>query len=256
MSIHPTAVIAPTAELAEDVTVGPFAIVEEDVVIGTGTVIESHAVIHSGTRLGAQCRVYHGASVGGRPQDLKYAEEQTYLEVGDRTQIREFATLHRGTTDAVTTRIGSDCLLMAYVHVAHDCQIGDHVILSNAVNLAGHCRIEDWVIIGGMVPVHQFVHIGQHAFIGGGVRVTRDVPPFILAAGEPLKYTGLNRVGLERRGFSTERREVIKNCYRKIYSASLNVSQAVQAVQDQFGGDEDARLILDFIQHAERGIIP
>jgi UDP-N-acetylglucosamine acyltransferase len=145
---------------------------------------------------------------------------------------------------------------MTLVHVAHDCQIGDHVILANAVNLAGHCHLEDWVIIGGMVPVHQFVRIGQHAFIGGGVKVTRDVPPFILAAGEPLKYTGLNRVGLERRGFSGERRRLIKDCYRKIYSSDLNVSQAMEVLKEQYGSEEDAHTIITFVQQAERGLIP
>jgi UDP-N-acetylglucosamine acyltransferase len=256
MSIHPSALVDSAARLAASVTVGPFAIIEADVEIGAGTVIESHAVIQSGTRLGEECRVYHGAIVGGRPQDLKYHDEQTFIEIGDRTQIREFATLHRGTTDMVTTRIGSDCLIMTFVHVAHDCQIGNHVILANAVNLAGHCHLEDWVIIGGMVPVHQFVHIGQHAFIGGGVKVTRDVPPFVLAAGEPLKYTGLNRVGLERRGFSEERRRMIKNCYRKIYNSDLNVSQAVEALQEQYGNEEDAQTILAFVKQSERGLIP
>jgi len=256
MSVHSSALIDSSARLAAGVTVGPFAIIEGDVEIGAGTIIESHAVIQSGTRLGKECRVYHGAIVGGRPQDLKYNDEQTFIEVGDRTQIREYATLHRGTVDMTTTHIGSDCLIMSMVHVAHDCQIGDHVILANAVNLAGHCHLEDWVIIGGMVPVHQFVRIGQHAFIGGGVKVTRDVPPFVLAAGEPLKFTGLNRVGLERRGFSGERRRLIKDCYRKIYNSDFNVSQAIEVLQEQYGSEEDAQTIITFVRQAERGLIP
>jgi len=248
-------VIAPGAELPGDVSVGPFAVIEADTLIGAGTVIDSHVVVYSGTRVGEQCRFYQGASIGGQPQDLKYAGEQTYLEIGDRTQVREFATLHRGTTDAVTTRIGSDCLLMAYVHVAHDCRIGDHVILANAVNLAGHCVIEDWVGIGGMVPVHQFVRIGRHAFIGGGVRITRDIPPFILAAGEPLQYTGLNSVGLERRGFSSERRQRIKECYRQIYGSSLNLSQALDLLREKYGDEGDVGIVIDFIEQSERGIL-
>jgi UDP-N-acetylglucosamine acyltransferase len=200
--IHPTAIVDPRSELDAGVTVGPYSVIEADVQIGINCRIGPHVHIASGTRLGADCRVFTGAVLGSIPQDLKFGGEETALEIGERTTIREYATLNRGTKDRWKTTIGSDCLLMAYAHVAHDCIIGKHCILANAVNLAGHVVIEDWASVGGMVPVHQFVHIGQHSFIGGGYRVPKDVPPYILAAGEPLTFGGLNSVGLSRRGFS------------------------------------------------------
>lgn len=255
MSIHPTAIIADRAILGRNVTIGPWVLVEDDVVIGDGTRIDAHAVIYSGTRIGRDCHIFQSASVGAIPQDLKFHGEETTLQIGDRTRIREFATLHRGTEESGTTRVGSDVLIMNYVHVAHDCVVGDHVILANSVNLAGHCKLGDWVIIGGMVPVHQFVAIGDHAFIGGGCKVTKDVPPFVLAAGDPLRYTRPNVMGLERRGFSPERISRIKGWYRQVFGGKGTLSAVIDTITKETGADEDRELILNFLRQSERGII-
>jgi len=253
--IDPRAVVSPEAELAEETVVGPFSIIEADVVIGRGTQIGSQVLIASGTRIGESCRIHHGAVVGTIPQDLKFEGEETTLEIGDRTVIREYATLNRGTRDRWRTRIGSDSLLMAYVHVAHDCLIGDHVVLANGVNMAGHVIIEDWASVGGLVPIHQFVRIGQHAFIGGGYRVPKDVPPYILAAGEPLRYAGLNAVGLKRRGFTEEKLRPLRRAYRLIYKSNLNVTQALAAIESEVEMTEEVRRVVEFIKASERGII-
>lgn len=254
--IHPTAVIAPGARLGQGITVEAWALIEDNTEIGDGCWIGPRALISSGARLGNQVQVFHCASVSCLPQDLKFAGESTTLEVGDRTVIREYATLSRGTEEAGATRIGSDCLLMAYVHVAHDCQIGDRVILANSVQLAGHVKVGYHVTIGGMVPVHQFVHIGDHAFIAGNVGVTKDVPPFILANDTPLRYTGLNAVGLRRRGFDSERIMAIKRHYRLIYGKGSSIpSVALAELGERALVDEDARRIFEFIRDSERGII-
>jgi UDP-N-acetylglucosamine acyltransferase len=255
--IHPTALIAPGARLGAGVTVEAYAMIEDDVVIGEGCWIGPRALVSAGARLGRQVQVHHCASVSCLPQDLKFAGEHTTLEVGDRTVIREFTTLSRGTEEAGATRIGSDCLLMAYVHVAHDCQVGDKVILANSVQLAGHVKIGYHVTIGGMVPVHQFVRIGDHAFIAGNVSVTKDVPPYILANDTPLRYTGLNSVGLGRRGFDSERLLAIKRHFRLFYGkGSSTPTQALPELEARaLAGDEDARRIHDFIRDSERGII-
>lgn len=255
--IHPTAQVDPGARLGTGVTIEAYAMVEADTEIGDGCWIGPRALVSSGARLGCQVQVHHCASVSCLPQDLKFAGEHTTLEVGDRTVIREFTTLSRGTEEAGATRIGSDCLLMAYVHVAHDCQVGDRVILANMVQLAGHVKIGYHVTIGGMVPVHQFVRIGDHAFIAGNVSVTKDVPPYILANDTPLRYTGLNAVGLRRRGFDGERLLAIKRHYRLIYGkGSTTPTLALEELgQRAAEGDEDARRIHEFIRGSERGII-
>lgn len=253
--IHSTAIVHPKAELAEDVRVGPFTIIEGDVVVGSGTQIDSHVLVADGARIGRNCRFHHGAVVGSVPQDLKFGGEKTTLEIGDNTVVREYCDLNRGTEHRDRTVIGKECFLMAYTHVAHDCLIGDRVILANAVQLAGHVTIEDQVIIGGMVPIHQFCSVGQHAFIGGGYRVVQDVPPYILAAGEPLTYKGLNRVGLKRRGFSRESIRALQRCYRMIYRSGLNLSQALEAVRSDVPDLPEVRTVLEFIRNNERGII-
>jgi UDP-N-acetylglucosamine acyltransferase len=253
--IHPTAIVDPRSELDAGVTVGPYSVIEADVQIGINCRIGPHVHIASGTRLGADCRVFTGAVLGSIPQDLKFGGEETALEIGERTTIREYATLNRGTKDRWKTTIGSDCLLMAYAHVAHDCIIGKHCILANAVNLAGHVVIEDWASVGGMVPVHQFVHIGQHSFIGGGYRVPKDVPPYILAAGEPLTFGGLNSVGLSRRGFSEPTLAALKRAYKLIYKSNLNVRQAVQRIREEGELIPEVENVLAFIEKSERGII-
>jgi UDP-N-acetylglucosamine acyltransferase len=203
--ISPLAHVAPGARLAEGVTVEPFAYIAADVTIGAGTWIGPHATVLDGSRVGSDCKIYPGAVIGGLPQDLKYAGENSTAEVGDRTVVRECVTINRGTRDRMSTRVGADCLLMAYTHLAHDAWVGDHVIIANSGNIAGHVTIEDWVIIEGMVGIQQFVTIGQHAFVAGGSLVRKNIPPYIKAAREPLSYIGVNSIGLRRRGFDNDR---------------------------------------------------
>jgi len=253
--IHSTAIVDVKAELGSGVTVGPYTVIQGDVTIGENTEIGSHVYIHSGTRMGKKCRVFKGAVVGTDPQDLKYAGEKTTLEIGDETTVREFCTLNRGSSHRFKTEIGSRCLLMAYVHVAHDCIIGDNVILANAINMAGHVTIESFAAIGGMSPIHQFVRIGCHAFIGGGLRVNKDVPPYILAAGEPIQYAGINRVGLTRKGFSSETLNEIRRAYKLVYRSGLNVTQAVQKLKGEDALIPEVQRIVDFIESSDRGII-
>lgn len=252
--IHPTALIDPSAELGAGVSVGPYSIIGPNVVVGDGTVIGPHVLIERDTVLGSECVIHKGAVLGTDPQDLKFEGEETQLIVGDRTVIREFATLNRGTAAHGRTEVGSDCLLMAYVHVAHDCVLGDHVILSNAVNMGGHVLIEDWAIVGGMTPIHQFVRIGTHAFIGGASRVHKDVPPYVRASGNPIAIYGLNSVGLQRRGFPEEVRRELKRVYRLFYGSSYNVSQALERAREELPQVPEVERFLSFIEESERGI--
>jgi UDP-N-acetylglucosamine acyltransferase len=253
--IHPTAIVDPKAEIDAGVTIGSYGVIESNVRLGKNCWLGPHVHVASGARIGAGCRIFTGAVLGTIPQDLKFEGEETTLEIGERTTIREFATLNRGTKDHWKTIVGSDCLLMAYSHVAHDCIIGDHCILANAVNLAGHVVVEDWASIGGMVPVHQFARIGQHCFVGGGLRVAKDVPPYILAMGEPLTFGGLNSVGLSRRGFPEATLTVLKRAYKLLYKSKLNVSQAVQRIREECALTPEVQNVLAFIEKSERGII-
>lgn len=255
-TIDSRAAISPKAQLGSNVTVGPFAVIEDDVVIGEGTTIGANAMVYSGARIGRDCRIFNGASIGGPPQDLKYKGEITYLEIGDRTVVREFVTLNRATSESGVTRIGSDCLLMAYTHAAHDCQIGNHVILANCASLGGHVILGDWVIIGGLTPVHQFVHIGEHAMIGGGFRVSKDVPPFVLAGQEPLGFERLNLLGLRRRGFSDVAISSLEQAFRILYKSNLNVSQAIQRIRLEVELVPEVQRLLEFVANSKRGIIP
>jgi len=255
--VHPSAVVHPEARLGDGVRIGPFAVIEENVQLAEGVSVGPHAVIHSGARLARGVEVHQGASVSCLPQDLKFQGEDSVLEVGEGTVIREFTTLSRGTVEAGCTRIGAGCLVMAYVHVAHDCQVGDGCILVNGVQVAGHVKIGSRVTLGGLVAVHQFVRIGDHVFVGGGMEITKDIPPFVLANGKPLKYTGLNLVGLKRRGFDPERLRRIRDHYRLFFGkGSLNTSAALEALRGQAApGDEDAATIIRFVEAAERGLI-
>ncbi len=250
--IHPTAIVHPDAKLGEDVEIGPYAIVEGDVEIGDGTIISSHACIYNGARIGKNVKIFQAASIANVPQDLKYNNEKTYFYIDDNTVIREYVTCHRGTAETGFSKIGKNCLLMAYSHVAHDTTVGDNCILANAVQLAGHVTIEDWVIIGGVTPVHQFCKIGKHAMIGGGFRVTVDIPPFVMAAGEPIKYNGLNLIGLKRRGFSAEKIQDIKNVYYIMYLSKLSYSQAKLKVKEELGDNWAAKEILSFFENSTR----
>jgi UDP-N-acetylglucosamine acyltransferase len=255
MAIDKTAIVSAKAEIGKNVEIGAYSIVEDDVVIQDNTKILSHVLVASGTRLAKNCTIFHGAVLGTIPQDLKFTNEKTTLEIGADTVIREYATLNRGTVDRGKTVIGKNCLIMAYVHIAHDCKIGDHVIIANAVNMAGHITIEDYVGIGGMVPIHQFVKIGTQSFIGGGFRVAKDVPPYILAAGEPLRYAGLNLIGLDRRGMKKEVQAALKKAYRFFYRANLNVNDALKKIEEEIESFNEIKHLVSFIKQSERGII-
>jgi UDP-N-acetylglucosamine acyltransferase len=252
--VHATALIDESVQLGADVSIGPYCVIGPNVSLGDGTTLCSHVVIERDTRLGSGCRVHSGAVVGGDPQDLKYGGESTRLDVGDRTVIRECATLNRGTGDGGVTRVGSDCLLMAYSHVAHDCHLGDHVVISNAVAMAGHVHIADWVVVGGLTAIHQFVRIGRHAIVGGATAVRKDIPPYVKAAGDPANLYGLNSVGLQRRGFDEDARRALRNAYRLLFQSELNVSQAVAAAREQVTMTTEVEYFLDFIEKSERGV--
>ena len=252
--VHDTAVIDDTAVVADDVTIGPYTVIGPNVRIGAGTEIGPHVHIVRDTVIGENCRIHHAAALGGDPQDLKYGGEQAELIIGNNTVIREFVTLNRGTSAHGRTEIGSNCLLMAYAHVAHDCVIGDHVILANSVNMGGHVLIEDHVIVGGLTAIHQFVRIGRHAFVGGSAAVMKDVPPYVKAAGNPLKLYGLNSVGLQRRGFPEETRLNLKRAYRMLFASTLNVSQALQSVRAELTVTPEMEHLLAFVQASERGV--
>lgn len=254
VQIHPTALVDPAAELGEGVTVGPYSIIGPEAKIGAGTQVGPHVYIEGDTTVGAGCVLHKGAVLGTAPQDLKYRGEPTRLTVGDRTHVREYATLNRGTAASGLTSVGSECLLMSYVHVAHDCRIGDHVILSNAVNMAGHVAIEDWVIVGGMTPIHQFVRIGQHAFVGGQSRIAKDVPPYVKAAGIPLQLYGLNSVGLQRRGFPEEVRRELKRAYRLFFASAHNTTQALARAREELREIPEVENFLAFFERSERGV--
>ena len=253
--MSPTTLVDSSAQLGKDVYVGPYTIIENDVIIGDGTWIDAHAHIKPFTTIGKNCKIFHGAVVGEIPQDLKFEGEKSELIIGDSTTIREFCTLNRGTKNKGKSEVGSQCLLMAYVHIAHDCFIGDHSILANGVQLGGHVEIGQHVTIGGMTPVHQFCKIGDFSFIGGGFRIVQDVPPYVLAMGEPLKFSGLNSVGLRRKNFSPETRTKIKQAYRYIYQSDLNRSQAVSQIQKYFNNVVEINCILDFIKKSDRGLV-
>ncbi|MBU2491242.1 MAG: acyl-ACP--UDP-N-acetylglucosamine O-acyltransferase [Bacteroidetes bacterium] len=254
-NIHSTAVVSPKAKLGDNITVGPYVIIYDNVEIGNGCNIGPHAVIYDGARIGERVIIHQSASVSNSPQDLKYAGEETLFYIGDDTVIRECVTLHRGTVETGVSKIGKNCLLMAYTHVAHDCIVGDRCIMANGVQLGGHVVLDDWVIIGGMTPVHQFCKIGAHAMIGGGFKVTTDVPPFILAAREPLRFEGLNVLGLRRRGFSNEEIGSIKKAYEIFYSSGLNYSAAKQKMKQEFVGNKHVDLILNFFEKSTRSIL-
>lgn len=254
--IDPRAAIDPAAELDEGVAVGPFAVIGPDVRIGRGTEIGPHVVIKGPTTIGSENRIFQFSSIGEDPQDKKFAGENTRLEIGDRNQIREFTTLHRGTSqDVGVTRVGSDNLLMAYTHVAHDCQLGDHIILANAASLGGHVHIQDHAILGGFTIAHQFCHIGAHSFCAMGSVVSMDVPPYVTVGGHPARPHGINSEGLRRRGFSDEAIKQIKRAYKLLYKSRLRLDEAVVALQDLVKTAPEVALLPDFIGQSERGII-
>lgn len=253
--IHETAIVSKKAKLGNDVEVGPFSIIYDDVEIDDGCKIHSHAVIYDGARLSKNVQVFQGASISNQPQDLKYAGEKTYFHIGENTVIREFVTLHRGTIESWKTSVGSNCLIMAYTHVGHDCKIGNNCIFANSVQIGGHVEIDDFVIVGGASPIHQFTKIGKHAFIGGGFKVSTDVPPYVLAAEIPLRYKGLNVVGLRRRGFTSEQINVLKSSYDILFNSGLNFSMAKEKIKETYPGNQMVDDILEFLNRSTRGII-
>ena len=247
--------IHPEAKLDPSVQVGPFVYIDKDVEIGADTVIDANATILEGTRIGKNCHIFPSAVVGAIPQDLKFKGEKTYVFIGDNTTIRECATVHRGTASKGKTVVGNNCLIMAYCHVAHDCILHDHIIMSNATQLAGEVEVDDWAILGGGTLVHQFSHIGAHVMIQGGTRVNKDIPPFIIAARDPVSYCGINSVGLGRRGFTKEQLSSIQETYRLLYMSGLNVSQALQQITETLPQTPERDLIVDFIKASPRGVV-
>ncbi|HEX5002497.1 MAG TPA: acyl-ACP--UDP-N-acetylglucosamine O-acyltransferase [Bacteroidia bacterium] len=253
--ISPLTVIHPDARIGENVKIDAFSTIQGDVVIGDGTWIGPNVTIFDGARIGSNCRIFPGAVIAADPQDLKFKGEQTTAEIGDHTTIREFVTINKGTSASGTTRVGSHCLLMAYVHIAHDCMVGNNCILANGVTLAGHIEIDDFAIIGGLSAVHQFVHIGKHVMISGGSLVRKDVPPFTTAAREPLSYVGINSVGLRRRGFSDPSISAIQEIYRILFTRGLNTRKAVAAIENEIMPGIEREEILTFIKASTRGLM-
>jgi UDP-N-acetylglucosamine acyltransferase len=253
--IHPTAVVDTAARVADDAEVGAYAIIGPNVTVEAGCVIGPHAVLERNVRLGAHCKVGTGSILGGEPQDLKFKGEETWVEIGEGTVIREYATINRGTTQSYKTTVGRHCLLMTYVHLGHDCHVGDHVILSNMVQLAGHVHIDDRATLGGMTGVHQFVHIGAFAFIGGFSKIAKDVPPYTKVDGNPARVFGLNVIGLRRNGFSREALEALKRTYKHFYRSSYNVSQALERAAAELPATPEVERFVRFIEASERGVL-
>ena len=252
---QPLAYIDPNAKIASNVVIEPFTTISKDVVIGEGTWIGPNVTIMEGARIGKNCKIFPGAVISAPPQDLKYKGEKTEAIVGDNVTIRECVTINRGTTDKYKTSVGDNTLLMAYVHIAHDCEVGKGCILANAVNLAGHIKIDDYAIIGGMSAVHQFVNIGVHAFISGGCLVRKDVPPYIKAAREPLSFVGINSIGLRRRGFNSATISMIQELYRILFIRGYNITNAVSFIEADLPATEERDEILRFIRDSKRGIM-
>ena len=259
-SIHPTAIVEPGAQLGENVSVGAYAVIGPHVRIGEGTTVGPHAVVEGHTTIGRDNRIFQFAAVGGPPQDKKYAGEPTELVIGNGNTIREFCTLNTGTVqDGGVTRIGDDNWIMAYVHIAHDCQLGSHIIIANSTQLGGHVHLADWVFLGGLSGVHQFVRVGAHAMTGFQTRLSQDLPPFVTAAGNPAEAQGINAEGLRRRGYTAERIAQVKQIHRTLYRKGLTLAAGVEELKAMRGGspesDADLDLMLAFLGDASRGIV-
>ncbi len=252
--IHSLSHVSPQAKLAANITVEPFSTIAADVEIGEGTWIGPNVTIMDGARIGKNCRIFPGAVIGGIPQDLKFKGEKTTAIIGDNTTIRESVTVNRGTASKGSTEVGSNCLLMAYVHVAHDCRVGNNVILGNGTQLAGEVEIFDWAILSGLVAVHQFCRIGEHVMISGGALVRKDVPPYVTAAQEPLSYMGINSIGLKRRGFQAETLNKILDVYRLLFTKRLSMQNALEKISKLPDTPEKNRIV-EFVKSSERGII-
>jgi UDP-N-acetylglucosamine acyltransferase len=253
--IHPTAIVSPDAEIGSNVEIGAFAIIGEGCIVGDGCVISPRATLERNVTTGPHAKVGIGSILGGAPQDLKYAGEETTVEVGEGTVIREYVTINRGTSHSFKTTVGNDCLLMSYVHIAHDCNVGNNVILSNVVQLAGHVTIEDKAIISGVSAVHQFARIGRHSFIGGFSRVSKDIPPFLKAVGNPVKLYGLNTIGLQRSGMDENTIRELKRAYRLLFRSDLNVTQAIERAHTELEPLPEVKELVGFVEASVRGVV-
>ncbi len=253
--IHPTALVAPEANILDDITVGPYTVIGPRANIGPGASIGSHALIEGETYIGANAKIYSHTVIGTDPQDIKFTGEHSTVHIGDNATVREFDTINRGTVDRGDTKIGDNVVLQAYAHVAHDCIVGDNCLLSNCGTLAGHVVLEDYVIIGGLAAVHQFGRIGEHAFIGGTLGVTRDVPPYVLVGSDPTRVVGLNSIGLKRRGFASETIDALKMAYKTYYREGLNTTQALRRIEEEITGHPEVGRFVGFIRNSERGIL-
>lgn len=252
--IHPTAIVDASAELGQDVEIGPWAMVGPRCIVGDGSVLAPRATLERDVTLGRRVKIGVGSVLGGDPQDLKYRGEDTRVEIGDDTALREYVTVNRGTAHSLVTRVGRNCFLMSYVHLAHDCQLGDGVIISNGTQLAGHVIVEDRATISGLCAAHQFVRIGAHAFVGGCSRVAQDVPPYVKAVGNPVKLFGLNSVGLQRNGFSEAVVKELKRAYRLMFRSEHNVSQGLLRARAECEPLSEVTRFLDFVEQSERGV--
>ena len=252
--IHPSALVDASAELGADVEIGPWAMVGPRCTVGDGSVIAARATLERNGRVGQRVRVGTGSILGGDPQDLKYRGEETWVDIGDDTTIREYVTVNRGTAHSITTTVGRNAFLMTYVHIAHDCHVGDNVIISNSTQLAGHVTVEDRATISGLCAVHQFARIGRHAFIGGCSRVVQDVPPFVRAAGSPIKLFGLNSIGLQRSGFDPALVAELKRAYRYCFRSDLNLTQGLERARAEIADVPEVRQFLSFIEASQRGV--
>ena len=253
--IHQLSCVHAEAQIGENVTIEAFAHVAKDVVIGDGTHIMSNAVIMDGARIGKNCKIYPGAVIAGEPQDLKFDGEYTVVEIGDNTTIRECVTINRGTKTKGKTVVGSNCMLMAYAHVAHDTKIGNNCVIVSHTGIAGEVEIDDWAIIGGGTMIHQFVRIGAHVMIGGASGVRKDVPPYVKAARDPLTYVGVNSIGLRRRGFSNEKIWEIQDIYRELYQKDMNHGEALKYIEEHYPRSEERDNVINFVRNSKRGIM-
>jgi UDP-N-acetylglucosamine acyltransferase len=253
--IHPTAIVHPNANIARGVDIGPYCVVGENVAIGKGTVLQAHVVINGWTSIGEDCEVFPFATIGAASQDRKYAGERAFTKIGNRTVLREYVSVQRATGEDQVTQVGEDCLLLAYVHIAHNCVLGNNVTMSNLAQLAGHVEVAEFATIGGQAGVHQFTRIGRYAMVGGASKITKDVPPFFLIEGNPAEPYGLNSVGLRRAGFTVEERNEIKKFYKILYNPKMNVTQAVEAMKADASSDPGRELIAFLEAPSQRGIL-
>jgi UDP-N-acetylglucosamine acyltransferase len=253
--IHPSAIISPDADIADDAEIGAFVIIGENCTVGSGSVVAARATLERNVTLGENVNVGIGTILGGLPQDLKFAGEETSVEIGDGTVIREYVTINRGTAHSFKTTVGRNCLIMSYVHLAHDCHVGNHVILSNVVQLAGHVTVEDRAIISGLSAAHQFVRIGRNSFIGGMSRVAKDIPPFLKAVGSPVKLYGLNTIGLQRNGMDEATILELKRAYRLLFRSDLNITQAIERAQNELEPLAEVQELIRFVEASERGVV-